>query len=527
MSNLKTTVVIILVGLAPPLAAAEAAAATTATMATMASAAVPPTSDRNAEAGSVEAVVQGLVADALAANLELEAAGATVATRLAALDQARARYLPALDFQARYTGADGGRTIEFPVGDLLNPVYATLNQLTNSLHFPSVQNQAIDFQRTREQQTDVSLTQALYDPRIAAGRAAAQADVETARAGHVALAGRIERDMRQAYYRWLQARAQVGILEATLEVSAENRRVNEALFKNGKITQDLVYRAQADELEVRQSLLGAHNGERMAKSYVNLLRDAPFDRDLPVVVVDDVDIARVRAGVEGSARAGSSEDGDRALAAATPSAPRTSSLAAPSDAELRRLQDFAVARRSELRQLDAVEAAAAAGERLARAAFKPQLALAVDAGTQGSTYGLSGDDRYVIASLVLRFRLFSGGADQAGVAGARAVEREARAQHRLAEQQVRLEVQQALEDLEVSQASLGTAAKRVEAAAAGFRIASRKRDLGQINQVEFVDARRVLTDAQQNLNVTRFGELQSLAELEFALGTGPLMEYQP
>ena len=452
-----------------------------------------PTSTRVAPV-SVEAAVDGLVADALEANLELDGAAASAAERLAALDQARARYLPVLDFQARYTGADGGRTLEFPVGDLLNPVYATLNQLTKSSNFPAVANQTIDFQRRREQQTDISVTQPLYDPRIAAARAAAQANYEAASAGRSALAGRIERDMREAYYRWLQARTQLGILDATLELAAENRRVNDSLFKNGKITRDLVYRAEADELEVQQSLLGAHNADKLAQSYVNLLRNAPFERPLPAVAVDDADIARMRAGVDAAGVHG---------------------------AALGTLQDEAVQRRAELRALDAVEAAAAAGERLARAAFRPQLGLAIDAGTQGSTYGLSGEDRFVIASVVLRFGLFAGGADEAAVAGARAVAHEARSNRGLQEQRIRLEVQQALQDLDVAQASLGTAAKRVDAAAAGFRIASRKRDLGQINQAEFIDARRVLTDAQLNLNFTRFAALSSLADLQYALGLPP------
>jgi outer membrane protein TolC len=68
-----------------------------------------------------------LVADALQANQGLLAERAVVARRLAELDRARARYLPSLDFQSRYTRADGGRTIEFPLGDLLNPVYAALD----------------------------------------------------------------------------------------------------------------------------------------------------------------------------------------------------------------------------------------------------------------------------------------------------------------------------------------------------------------------------------------------------------------
>src|SRR5277367_29191 len=111
--------------------------------------------------GSVEEAAASLVADALASNLELDGAGAGVAQRIAALDQARALYLPSLDFSARYTGASGGRTLDFPVGDLLNPVYATLNQITGTTKCPAIQNQQVNFQRTREQYTDLLLTQHL------------------------------------------------------------------------------------------------------------------------------------------------------------------------------------------------------------------------------------------------------------------------------------------------------------------------------------------------------------------------------
>jgi outer membrane protein len=446
----------------------------------------------SAPALSVEDAVGGLVSDALTANLELDAAGGGVAQRLAALDQARALYLPSLDFSARYTRANGGRTIDFPVGDLLNPVYATLNQITGSSRFPAVQNQEINFQRTREQDTSVSLTQPLYDPRISAGRIAAQSQYEAAFAARIALAGRIERDMREAYYRWLEARAQIGIFDATLELATENRRVNESLFRNGKITRDLVFRAEADQLEVQQSQLGALNAERLAQSYVNLIRNAPFDRVLPSVAVDDPDIDRLR--------------NDLAAHVAQPTL------------TLVPLQNTAVQQRYELRQLDAISSAAAAGERLARAAFKPRLAFAFDVGTQGETYAFTNEDRYLLASVVLKFNFFAGGGDEAGIASARAVERQARANRSLQEQQIRFQVQQALQDFQFTEASLGTAAKRVEAAAGAFRIASRKRDLGQINQSEFIDSRRAMTDAQLNLNVTRFAALGSLAELEYALG---------
>ncbi|MDA3821206.1 MAG: hypothetical protein PF450_01150, partial [Bacteroidales bacterium] len=51
---------------------------------------------------------------------------------LFALKEAKGMFFPDVNLNARYTIADGGRVISFPVGDLLNPVYNTLNLLTMS-----------------------------------------------------------------------------------------------------------------------------------------------------------------------------------------------------------------------------------------------------------------------------------------------------------------------------------------------------------------------------------------------------------
>ena len=81
------------------------------------------------DAPVVARITDELVAEALESNLGLRAVEANVDQRLAALDGARARFLPTIDLQLRYSRADGGREIEFPVGDLLNPVYSSLNSL--------------------------------------------------------------------------------------------------------------------------------------------------------------------------------------------------------------------------------------------------------------------------------------------------------------------------------------------------------------------------------------------------------------
>src|SRR5215813_3968392 len=62
-----------------------------------------------------------------------------------ALEIAKGFYYPTVAFQAGYQTAGGGRDINLPIGDLLNNVYTTLNQLTQTKDFPQVQNQHINF----------------------------------------------------------------------------------------------------------------------------------------------------------------------------------------------------------------------------------------------------------------------------------------------------------------------------------------------------------------------------------------------
>jgi outer membrane protein len=457
---------------------------------------LPPAMQAALPLVTMEDGLRQVIDEALTANLELRASGATVQQRLAALDQARARYLPVIDFAARYSVADGGRTIDFPVGDLLNPVYETLDQMLvaqgQSPQFPRVRNESIALLRDQEQETRLMLEQPIYEPRIGPVVDATRADAARAEADLAALRSQVIRDVKQAYYRWIAAQQAVQVLDATLEATRENLKSNSSLYRNGKVTRDLVYRAEADVLEVEQERLATASRVRIAQSYVNLLRNAPLAQPLPNATLDAGTIERFRG---------------RLLSALAGRQPNSLQL-----------QALASQRREELKSLDAAIAVGEARQDLARAAFKPSLAFGAEAGIQGTEYGFADEDRYVLASLVLRFNAFRGGADQAALREARAFTEQVRATRDLADQRVHLEVQQALENFEVAEASLETAAKRAEAANGAFTITSRKRDLGQINQAEFIDARRAQTDAQLNVTRVRAEYLARLAELEFSIG---------
>lgn len=443
-----------------------------------------------ADAPAVQRVTNALVAEALETNLGLASVEASADQRLAVLDQVRAQFLPTIDLQLRYTEADGGREIVFPVGDLLNPVYSSLNALLTASGQPApftpIDNVSFKFLREREQDSVVRLSQPLYDARLAAERRGAAYRYDAARFGLQAYRLRLARDVRQSYYRWLATREAVGVLEATSALARENERVNESLHRNGKVTLDLKLRAEAERLEVEQRLVRARAVLDLARRYLNLLCNAPLDREPEAVVVSDADLPRLAMQIPPNRGAA--------------------------------LEDTALSSRAELRELDAGVAAAGESERAAAAAFKPQFALAVDAGTQGADWDYGDHDPYVMASVIVRFNIFNGGGDRAAIRAAHARSAELTAIRALAEQQVRIEVQQALSDLQVAEASLATAGRRVEAATAAYTIVAKKRDLGQVSPAEYLDAQRALTEARLNGNVTRFEALGALAQVEYAIG---------
>ena len=84
-----------------------------------------------------ERMLQQVVADyldqGLSANLDLQSEQLSYQRSVEALAEARGAFLPSLSLEGRYTRAEGGRTFDMPIGSIVNPIYATLNQLTASL----------------------------------------------------------------------------------------------------------------------------------------------------------------------------------------------------------------------------------------------------------------------------------------------------------------------------------------------------------------------------------------------------------
>jgi outer membrane protein len=440
------------------------------------------------DAGEFDSLVERYVAEGLRSNLALQSEALEVEKAAQALAAARARFLPEVSLQARYTRAEGGREFVLPFGTALNPVYSTLNDLLaaqgQAPQFPQISDVTVQFLREQEQDTRIAVRQPIYAPAIPAAVRAQRSLLDASNFNRMAVARALRRDITIAYVDWLKARNSVEIVAASEALLRENVRVNQSLFDNGKITEDLVLRAQAELLAVEQQKREVSNLATQAQSFFNFL----LNREL--------------------------------LAPIDVSSPPNSPTA--SGAALEELWANALQRRPEVARVDELQRAAEQQVRIARHQKWPTLSFGLDAGTQGEEYRFGDGYNFGTASLVFTWRIFDGGGDSARVRQARAAQRQLVLRQEEIAQQIRLEVQQAFDRLATARDSLVTAQARAEAARAAFRIASRKRDEGAISQVEFIDARSTLTSAELNHNLTRFDVLARSAELEHATSAGEI-----
>jgi outer membrane protein len=429
------------------------------------------------------AVLEELVAEAYAGNLAFKSQSLSVEEALEDLRQVQAHLQPRLDFVARYTRADGGRSIDIPVGDLLNPVYGTLNDLLAAQgqpgRFPSVSNQSIPLMREREQETKLRLIQPLYRPEITRGIRARRAAWQSREAQLAAFKRDLRLSVETAWFRAVQAGSAVQILESARGLTAEALRANRLLFENDKITEDRVLRAEAETLAVAQRLAEARRDQNTARAYLNFLLNRPLDAPLPSARDDELDAA-VR------------------------------SVTKPRDG------GFSVTQREELQALIKAVEAAAAAEQAQKSRNRPTLALAIEGGIQGEDYATGPGHNFVMGSVVAEANIWDGRENRSAVRVAQLERKKLEVRFDETRQQLELQLQRAHDDWLAAVAGLETAERRRTASQRAFELVRERQNEGMVTQLSFIDARNELTSAELNLVITQHQLLIAAATLDRA-----------
>jgi outer membrane protein TolC len=424
-----------------------------------------------------QTVLETYIKEGLAANLQLRQEQLHYEKSVAGLAIAKSLFMPQVGINASYTLADGGRKIQFPIGDLLNPVYTTLNQLTNTNNFPSVNNENIQFLPNHFHDTKLRVIQPLFNPDIYFNYKAQKELITVQQAQKNTYENELKFSIAAAYFQYLQSMEALQILEHSRETLLELVKVNQRLVANQKATRDVVLTAEYELNKVEQQLAEANKNLDVTRAYFNFL----LNRDLSAPIIRD------------------------------------STLIAGGDVSesLSDLKSTALAQRQEVKQVQS--GLLASGNVLAlnrNTALLPKLNVVGDIGYQGFEYKFDGDQQYWLVQFSLSWDLFKGGERKARTQQARLDYQVAENKLEQLKKQIELQVIQSYQERAAAQQAYTTSTSGVVSAEKNLQIIRARYMEGQALLIEYIDAQNKFSTAQLVEKIRLFDLLRSEAALQ-------------
>lgn len=391
-----------------------------------------------------------------------------------ALKEARSLFYPTVSLNGNYTKAEGGRTIDIPIGDLLNPVYNTLNQITNSNAFPTLENQSVLINPDNFYDAKIHTTMPLLNYEIIYNKRIKNQQSSLQKIELEIYQRELVKDIKIAYYKYLQSIEGIKIYQDALTLVKENQRVNQSLFKNDKINRTAVLRSDNEVIRIEANLETAKQVSNNAKAYFNFLLNQKLDT---AIEIDD-------------------------------------SEALPNEFVTENTQN-----REELLQLNQAKEINENVAKLTKSHWFPTLGAFADFGFQDFDFEVNKDSRYYFAGLSLEWNIFSGNKNKYKL-------KQVELETKKISSQIDNVKQQLLLQFQVSQNNLKSALEQFNADK-NQKIAAKKynEDVtklykeGQAIYIELLDAQNQWVNAQLNANISLYNSWIAYAELERANAT--------
>ena len=420
---------------------------------------------------NAQTVLDDYIQEGLKSNLVLQQKTISWEQAQQSLQVARSYFLPSMTLLTDYTSGEGGRSISMPIGDLLNPVYASLNQITQSDQFQQVENVNQNFfpknfydARVR---TSVPLINTdLYMNRNIQGQQVMMKQFELA-----AYKRQLVFDIKSAYFIYLGTNAAVKIYESALELVNKNVEINESLLRNGKSLPANFLRSKSELERVKAELNSAQNRVANARKYFNFL----LNRDLDAVI--DVDYKATEA-----------EPAD------------TTNLVVEGREELQMLRTAKEINRTTLR--------------LTKLSRVPKVNAFFDLGSQAANWRVNDNSQYYLVGVQLSMPLFQGFRTNHTIRQNSLEIEKTQLVLSNTTQQLNLAAMVAKNDLQTATQNYLASREQLKSAQSYFNLVEKGYQQGVNTLIEFLDGRNQFTLSQLQQNVRLYEMLIASAKLE-------------
>lgn len=377
-------------------------------------------------------------------------------------------FLPSVALLADYTSGDGGRSIGIPVGDMLNPVYASLNQLTQSDAFRQIENVEQNFFPRNFYDSRIRTSVPLLNTDLYANRAIQREQVSIRNNELMAYKRQLVMEIKVAYYQYLGATAAIRILESGLGLVARNVEINASLLRNGKALPANYQRSKSELERVRAELNSAQNRAANAKKYFNFLlnRDLASEVDVENVAQDEI------------------------------------------------TESPSVGMREELQALRSLQTVNEATLRMSRQVFIPKINGFIDLGSQASDWKVDNRSTYYLVGVQLSVPIFQGNRNAMTIRNSSLELRKTELELNNTSQRLALSAQVAEGDLATARANYAAAVEQSRSAQSYFNLVEKGYQQGVNTLIEFLDARNQLTASALQQNLKHYEVLAAVARVE-------------
>lgn len=427
-------------------------------------------------------VLDTYIQEGLQNNLVLQQRNVALEKAMYSLKIANSYFLPSLDFNSSYNHGEGGRSIALPVGDLLNPVYATLNELVQQNDFPQIENVNQQFFPQNFVDAHVRASMPLFNRDLYYNKSIQQHQVEL-QAHEVKLYQReLVKNIKTAYFNYLSAAEAVKIFESAQALVNKNVEVNQALLNNGKGLPASVLRAESELENVKAQLQDARNNEKNARKYFNFLLNR--EPSSTIIVADD--------------------------------------LTAGLDKAALMLNASVLQQREELDMLRTAELINHTVVNMNQSFWLPKINAFADLGAQAENMNWNSNARYFLVGLSMDIPIYQGRRNHYQIKQSQLDLKNAQLNLNHTTQQLQMAADVALNNLNTAYQNNQAAQKRLKSAQSYFRLIERGYTEGTNSLIEFIDARNQLTSAQLQLSINTYQVLSAMAEYERESGAYPL-----
>ncbi|MFY0255045.1 TolC family protein [Chitinophaga sp. 30R24] len=389
-----------------------------------------------------------------------------------ALQEAKSLFGPNVAFLGNYTKSHGGRTIDFPIGDIMNPVYSSLNQLTNSHNFTSLNNVNVQLNPDNFYDAKLRASLPLINAEIYYNQKIKKEQINQQQAAVNVYKRELVKNIKTAYYQYYQAAEAVDIYNNALALINENIRINESMVRNGIRNNTALYRARTEKEKTDADINKAMNARQNAKAYFNFLLNRGLEEEISL---------------------------DSTL------------LQLPGQLPGKGIND-----REELQQYKSATNSYRLNEQLQRAYLIPKLSTFIDLGSQGVGTRFDKDTRYYLFGVNLEWNLFASHKYKYKIQQAANDVQSITNSAAQTTDLLQLQVYETLNDYQTALKNFKTAQSQLAFAERYYHDQLKVYKEGQLLYIELLDAQNQLTGAQLQTTMAQASVQTAYAAVERA-----------